>query len=71
VAAVFASLGIWLAQAHTTTENVWCREVAVADQSVSFVIRASSSRSASRLATEILQLIAEGLSNREIAARCA
>jgi len=71
VAAVFAGVGIWLGQRLTRrTETVVVREVLV-EAPTSFV------RDESRLASlgitprelEILQLIAEGLSNREIAER--
>jgi DNA-binding CsgD family transcriptional regulator len=71
VAAVFASVGIWLGLRLTRqTETVVVREVAV-PAPVDFV------RDQGKLETlgitprelEILELIAEGLSNREIAAR--
>jgi ATP/maltotriose-dependent transcriptional regulator MalT len=71
VAAVFAALGIWLGRRLTrTTERVVVREVAV-PAPATFV------RDTDRLATlgitprelEVLELIAQGLSNREIAAR--
>jgi DNA-binding CsgD family transcriptional regulator len=71
VAAVFASLGIWLGLRLTRhTETVVVREVMV-PAPLSFV------RDESKLASlgitprelEILQLIAEGLSNKEIAER--
>jgi NarL family two-component system response regulator LiaR len=71
VAAVFAALGIWLGRRLTrTTERVVVREVTVSAPAA-FV------RDTDRLATlgitprelEILELIAQGLSNREIAAQ--
>jgi DNA-binding CsgD family transcriptional regulator len=71
VAAVFASLGIWLGLRLTRhTETVVVREVMV-EAPVNFV------RDETKLASlgitprelEILQLIAEGLSNKEIAER--
>jgi two-component system, NarL family, response regulator LiaR len=71
VAAVFAAVGIWLGQRLTRrTETVVVREVMV-EAPTSFV------RDAARLESlgitprelEILELIAAGLSNREIAGR--
>jgi NarL family two-component system response regulator LiaR len=71
VAAVFASVGIWLGQRLTRrTETIMVREVVV-EAPASFV------RDQGRVASlgitprelEILELIAAGLSNKEIAAR--
>ena len=73
VALLFASLGIWLGLRLTRpTERVVIREVSVpAPPTVAFVLNAAS---VERLGVtprelEILQLIAAGLSNREIAER--
>jgi NarL family two-component system response regulator LiaR len=71
VAAVFASLGIWLGLRLTRhTETVVVREVMVAAP-VNFVRDQSKLESLgiTPRELEILQLIAEGLSNKEIAAR--
>ena len=71
VALVFAALGIWLGLKLTrTTERIVVREVSVPTDAP-FVVR---SESVERLGVtpremEILQLIAAGLSNREIAER--
>jgi len=71
VAAVFASLGIWLGFRLTRhTETVVVREVVV-PAPVNFVRDESKLESLgiTPRELEILQLIAEGLSNKEIAAR--
>ena len=71
VALVFAALGIWLGLKLTrTTERIVVREVPVPTEAP-FVVRTES---VERLGVtpremEILQLIAAGLSNREIAER--
>lgn len=71
VALVFATLGIWLGLKLTrTTERIVVREVPVPTEAP-FVVRTES---VERLGVtpremEILQLIAAGLSNREIAER--
>jgi len=71
VALVFATLGIWLGLKLTrTTERIVVREVPVPTEAP-FVVRTES---VERLGDtpremEILQLIAAGLSNREIAER--
>lgn len=71
VALVFAALGIWLGLKLTrTTERIVVREVSVPTDAP-FVVRTES---VERLGVtpremEILQLIAAGLSNREIAER--
>ena len=71
VALLFASLGIWLGLKLTrTTERIIVREVPVPTD-IPFVVRTES---VERLGVtpremEILQLIAAGLSNREIAER--
>lgn len=73
VALLFAALGIWLGLRLTrATERVVVREILVANPpNAPFVVRAAS---VERLGVtprelEILQLIAAGLSNREIAER--
>ena len=73
VALLFASLGIWLGlRLRRPTERVVIREVSVpAPPATAFVLNAAS---VERLGVtprelEILQLIAAGLSNREIAER--
>ena len=71
VAAVFASLGIWLGLRLTRhTETIVVREVMV-EAPVNFVRDESKLQSLgiTPRELEILQLIAEGLSNREIAER--
>ena len=71
VAAVFASLGIWLGLKLTKhTETVVVREVMV-EAPVSFVRDESKLQSLgiTPRELEILQLIADGLSNKEIAER--
>ena len=71
VAAVFATLGIWLGLKLTRhTENVVVREVMV-PAPVDFVRdeRKVESLGITPRELEILQLIADGLSNREIAER--
>jgi NarL family two-component system response regulator LiaR len=71
VAAVFASVGIWLGLKLTRrTETVVVREVMV-PAPVNFVRDQSKLESLgiTPRELEILELIAEGLSNREIAAR--
>lgn len=71
VAAVFASLGIWLGLKLTRhTETVVVREVMV-EAPVNFVRDESKLQSLgiTPRELEILQLIAEGLSNKEIADR--
>ena len=71
VAAVFASLGIWLGLRLTRrTETVVVREIMIA-ASVEFVRDQSQLESLgiTPRELEILGLIAEGLSNKEIAAR--
>ncbi len=71
VAAVFAAVGIWLGLRLTRrTESVVVREVMV-PASVNFVRDQSKLESLgiTPRELEILELIAEGLSNREIAAR--
>lgn len=71
VAAVFASLGIWLGLKLTKhTETVVVREVMV-EAPVNFVRDESKLQSLgiTPRELEILQLIAEGLSNKEIAER--
>src|SRR5258705_836818 len=71
VAAVFASLGIWLGLKLTRrTETVVVREVMV-PAPVNFVRDQSKLESLgiTPRELEILELIAEGLSNKEIAAR--
>jgi DNA-binding CsgD family transcriptional regulator len=71
VAAVFASLGIWLGLRLTRhTETVVVREVMV-EAPVNFVRDESKLQSLgiTPRELEILQLIAEGLSNKEIAER--
>src|SRR4026207_815352 len=71
VAAVFASLGIWLGLKLTKhTETVVVREVMV-EAPVNFVRDETrlQSRGITPRELEILQLIADGLSNKEIAER--
>lgn len=71
VAAVFASLGIWLGLRLTRhTETIVVREVMV-EAPTTFVRDESKLRSLgiTPRELEILQLIAEGLSNKEIAER--
>jgi DNA-binding CsgD family transcriptional regulator len=71
VAAVFATLGIWLGLKLTRhTETVVVREVMV-EAPVNFVCDDSKLQSLgiTPRELEILQLIAEGLSNKEIAER--
>ena len=71
VAAVFATLGIWLGLKLTKpTETVVVREVMV-EAPANFVRDESKLQSLgiTPRELEILQLIAEGLSNKEIAAR--
>jgi DNA-binding CsgD family transcriptional regulator len=71
IAAVFAGIGIWLGLTLTkTTEKVIVREVPV-PSTATFVV---NEQQVSKLAItprelEILQLIAQGMSNREIAAK--
>ncbi len=71
VAAIFAAVGIWLGRRLTrTTETVVVREVVVPAPS-SFVRDQAKVESLgiTPRELEVLELIAEGLSNKEIAAR--
>lgn len=71
VAAIFAAVGIWLGRRLTrTTETVVVREVVVSAPS-SFVRDQAKVESLGLTPREleVLELIAEGLSNKEIAAR--
>ena len=72
VAVIFAALGIWLGLKLTRTrETVVVREVEVAVPAEPFTVDAGRMEQLgiTKREHEILQLIAEGLSNREIAER--
>jgi len=68
VAAVFAGLGVWLGL-KLTRERVVVKEVSVPAAAPAFVPdeRRRDDLSITRRELEILQLVAEGMSNREIA----
>jgi DNA-binding CsgD family transcriptional regulator len=72
VAALFAAVGIWLGLKLTKTkETIVVREVQVPSPAVTFAVNAArvEQLGVTRRELEILELIAAGLSNREIAGR--
>lgn len=71
-AATFAGFGIWLGIKLTTPrEKIVIREVPAAAVSAGFILndKKRDALGITRRELEILELVAEGLSNREIAAR--